>query len=201
MGVWIPDGDGSNTNLLKFALNESNIDNVLICFVVSMSTPWSIMESLNKWSNILREHLKKLNLPEKKRNDMLKQQIRLFQAYQEPDEKSATTPSSSNKLKSLLKNDDLNGGKNNDNMKSAEPSSNEINDDDDALLTLDPNILGKNLGIPIVVIATKSDCISILDKEMEYRIEHFDFIQYHIRKFCLECKFIKHEFKTLVLIC
>jgi dynein light intermediate chain 1 len=186
MGVWIPDGDGSNTNLLKFALNETNIDNVLICFVVSMSTPWTILESLNKWSNILRDHLKKLNLPEKKRNDMLKQQIRLFQMYQEPDEKSAATPSSSNKLKTLLKNDDSNGSKNNDSGKSVEQIS-EINDDD-VLLTLDPNILGKNLGIPIVVIATKSDCISILDKEMEYRIEHFDFIQYHIRKFCLECK-------------
>jgi dynein light intermediate chain 1 len=190
MGVWIPDGDGTSTNLLKFALNETNIDNVLICFVVSMSTPWTIIESLNKWSNILREHLKKLNIPEKKRNDMLKQQIKLFQIYQEPDEKTATTPSSSNKLKSLLKNDDLIGGKNND----AEPAS-EANDDD-VLLTLDPNILSKNLGIPIVVIATKSDCISILDKEMEYRIEHFDFIQYHIRKFCLECKQMILKFRT-----
>lgn len=34
----------------------------------------------------------------------------------------------------------------------------------------------------------KSDSISILDKENEYRLEHFDFIQYSIRKFCLECK-------------
>ena len=30
--------------------------------------------------------------------------------------------------------------------------------------------------------------MSILDKENEYRVEHFDFIQYSIRKFCLECK-------------
>lgn len=26
-----------------------------------------------------------------------------------------------------------------------------------------------------------------LEKENEYKDEHFDFMQYHLRKFCLEC--------------
>jgi dynein light intermediate chain 1 len=178
MGVWIPDGDGSNTNLLKFALNESNVDNVLVAFIVSMSTPWTIIESLNKWSQIIRDHLKKLNLSDKKRKEMQKHQVKIFQMYQEPDEKVllSTHSNSSKPLSSKI------------DEKTDIVNSCESNDDDD-LLELEQNILSKNLGIPIVVIATKSDCISILDKEMEYRIEHFDFIQYHVRKFCLECNF------------
>jgi dynein light intermediate chain 1 len=149
-----------------------------------MSTPWSIMDSLNKWSNILREHLMKLNLSEKKRSDLLKQQIRLFQCYQEPDEKNPTTT----KVKLLSNNDSDTKQTNGGEAATQFEKDKNNNEDDDVLLALDPNILSKNLGLPIVVIATKSDCISILDKEMEYRIEHFDFIQYHIRKFCLECK-------------
>ena len=27
-----------------------------------------------------------------------------------------------------------------------------------------------------------------LEKENEYKDEHFDFMQYHLRKFCLECR-------------
>lgn len=47
--------------------------------------------------------------------------------------------------------------------------------------------------------------MSILDKENEYRVEHFDFIQYSIRKFCLECKFFvcsfSHAFTFTHIIC
>ena len=39
------------------------------------------------------------------------------------------------------------------------------------------------------VICFQSDAISMLEKEHDYREEHFDFIQRHIRKFCLNCIF------------
>lgn len=158
LGVWMPDGDGSCTGqLLNIALNESNFENTIVAFVVSMSTPWSIMSSLNKWSKILTDHINKLKIPDQKRNDYFKQQCRIFQTYQDPDDKQPIQQSQSEQIE---------------------------NDDD--LLPLDPAILSKNLGISIIVIVTKSDSISILDKENEYRIEHFDFIQYHVRRFCLD---------------
>lgn len=31
------------------------------------------------------------------------------------------------------------------------------------------------------------DAVSVLEKEHDYREEHFDFIQSHIRRFCLQC--------------
>ena len=166
LGVWMPDGDGSCTGqLLKIALNEQNFDNTIVAFVVSMSTPWSIMNSLNKWSKILTDHINKLKISDQKRNDYLKEQCRLFQTYQDPDDKQQQVLISKTKQR-------------NDNES--------LENDDDDLLPLDAAILSKNLGISIMVICTKSDSISILDKENEYRIEHFDFIQYHIRRFCLD---------------
>lgn len=44
-----------------------------------------------------------------------------------------------------------------------------------------------NLGVDIVVIITKTDYISTLEKQYDYKDEHFDFIQLNIRNFCLCC--------------
>ena len=193
----MPDGDGACTSLLKFAINETNFENTIVAFVVSMSSPWMIMDSLKKWSLILRDHIFKLNISETKRNEYLKQQCRLFQMYQDPDESNQILNTNKKNLATI--------GQSNLDKKA------EMKYEDDQLLPLDPSILGKNLGVPIIVIVTKvsfpstylayrfnevftfiftiqSDSISILDKENEYRIEHFDFIQYHVRRFCLDCK-------------
>lgn len=172
LSVWIPDGDGSCANLLKFALNEQNFEHTLVVFVVSMSTPWSIMDSLKKWSTLLTEHINKLNISEAKRDEYRRKQCRMFQTYQDPDEHLNMGGASSKKSNTKT-------------AKQNETSVANVEVEDHMLLPLDQSILNRNLGLPIIVIATKSDSISILDKEMEYRIEHFDFIQYHIRRFCL----------------
>lgn len=44
-----------------------------------------------------------------------------------------------------------------------------------------------NLGLDIIVIITKTDYISTLEKEYDFKEEHFDFIQFTIRNFCLLC--------------
>jgi len=44
-----------------------------------------------------------------------------------------------------------------------------------------------NSGFPTVAsLVLQCDAISVLEKEHDYRDEHFDFIQSHIRKFCLQ---------------
>lgn len=68
LGIWIPDGDASSPGLLKFALNETNFENSMVALVVSMSTPWSIIESLNKWAKILTDHINRLDISDTKRN-------------------------------------------------------------------------------------------------------------------------------------
>ena len=65
--------------------------------------------------------------------EYLKQQCRVFQMYQDPDDKQDPLLISSKKMRST---DDY-----------------DIKEDD--LLPLDPSILSKNLGLPIMVIVTK----------------------------------------------
>ena len=70
-------------------------------------------------------------------------------------------------------------------MESGDEKVNTADNDNDTAI-LEENVLANNIGIPIIVAITKSDHITTLEKENDYREEHFDFIQKHIRKFCLK---------------
>ncbi|XP_007457375.1 PREDICTED: cytoplasmic dynein 1 light intermediate chain 2 isoform X2 [Lipotes vexillifer] len=59
-------------------------------------------------------------------------------------------------------------------------------DEENVALPLGNNVLTHNLGIPVLVVCTKCDAVSVLEKEHDYRDEHFDFIQSHLRRFCLQ---------------
>ncbi|GFU33050.1 cytoplasmic dynein 1 light intermediate chain 2 [Trichonephila clavipes] len=43
-----------------------------------------------------------------------------------------------------------------------------------------------NLGLEIIVVITKTDFMSTLEKQHDFKEEHFDFIQMSIRNFCLQ---------------
>lgn len=60
--VWILDGDVYHKGLLKFAVSAQSLPDCLAVFVVDMSRPWSIMESLQKWASVLRDHVDKLKV-------------------------------------------------------------------------------------------------------------------------------------------
>ncbi|XP_068696771.1 cytoplasmic dynein 1 light intermediate chain 2-like [Montipora capricornis] len=156
LGVWILDGDPLHKNLLQYALTPKSITNTVIVHVVDISRPWTIMESLHSWTEVLREHIHSLKLPPKELNEMEERIVRQFQEYAEPDEP------------------------NEDRRRSG------IKDEDRVLLPLDENVLTDNLGLPMIVVITKTDCMSSLEKDRDYREEHFDFIQQHIRRHCLK---------------
>ncbi|XP_056376082.1 cytoplasmic dynein 1 light intermediate chain 1 isoform X4 [Hyla sarda] len=87
--------------------------------------------------------------------------VRSFQEYVEPGEELPVSPQRRN-------------------------TSSQDDRDESVILPLGEDTLTHNLGIPVVVVCTKCDAISILEKEHDYTDEHFDFIQSHIRKFCLQ---------------
>ena len=60
--MWILDGDTHHTGLLKFALNEKNFEHTLVVLVVSMATPWNVMDSLKRWTGALRDHCELLRI-------------------------------------------------------------------------------------------------------------------------------------------
>jgi dynein light intermediate chain 1 len=62
-GVWILDGNCSwNSQLLKFALNEQTMADTTILLTASMTKPWDIIDTLEKWTQVLEEHIQKLNM-------------------------------------------------------------------------------------------------------------------------------------------
>jgi len=46
--------------------------------------------------------------------------------------------------------------------------------------------LARNLGLDLVVVLTKTDYMAELERDFDYKEEHFDFVQQSVRKFCLK---------------
>uniref|UniRef100_A0A3Q3EGP4 Dynein light intermediate chain n=1 Tax=Kryptolebias marmoratus TaxID=37003 RepID=A0A3Q3EGP4_KRYMA len=156
--VWLLDGDLYHKGLLKFAVTAQSLPDCLAVFVADMSRPWTIMESLQKWASVLRDHVDKLKIPPEDMREMEQRMVKAFQEYSEPEDAAPSSPRRA-------------------------PTSGE---DEAVVLPLGDNTLTHNLGIPVLIVCTKCDAISVLEKEHDYREEHFDFIQSYIRRFCLQ---------------
>ncbi|XP_018782963.1 PREDICTED: cytoplasmic dynein 1 light intermediate chain 1 [Bactrocera latifrons] len=161
LGVWILDGDPGHTNLLRYALNETNFEHTLVILTVSMTEPWAWLEQLNHWIKVLSDHIESLKLEPQEKQEARQRLITTWQSYCEVgDDLDPGSP-----VKRTMRNNSI---------------------DDDDLLPLTEGALTTNLGLDIVVVVTKTDYMTTLEKEYDYRDEHFDFIQQWIRRFCLQ---------------
>ncbi|CAF1596240.1 unnamed protein product, partial [Didymodactylos carnosus] len=182
LGVWILDGDTSCSQLLKFAIKSDNIENCLLILVASMTQPWSILTVLKKWTTIIEDHIDRLKLDTNKLRELRDKIQYDFQHYLEPSEatnKRLTTSATSTSLASSSTSA----------TPTTSPATTQItnsNSDDQFILPLGEGVLTKNLGLPVIVVITKCDAMPTLEKENDYKDEQFDFIQHHIRKFCLQ---------------
>ncbi|KAF7491912.1 Cytoplasmic dynein 1 light intermediate chain 1 [Sarcoptes scabiei] len=165
-GVWIIDGKYQwKSQLLRFALNADNFQDSTILLICSMTKPWNIMSSLEYWMDCLSEHVKSLNIDPKKFKEYQELNQKRFQDYISPGDEIEG-------LSTLrLSHDD------------SDPSNNIESIDHDQL---PPDVLCHNLGLDIVIVITKTDYMSTLEKEYDFKEEHFDFIQQSVRKFCLK---------------
>ena len=59
------DGVVWHKDLLPFVLTKSSIDHTMVMIVVDMSQPWNVMESLDRWAEVLQKHIESLRIPEK----------------------------------------------------------------------------------------------------------------------------------------
>ncbi|XP_045149842.1 cytoplasmic dynein 1 light intermediate chain 2 [Echinops telfairi] len=159
--VWILDGDLYHKGLLKFAISAEALPETLVIFVADMSRPWTVLESLQKWASVLREHIDKMKIPPEDMRELERKFMKDFQDYVEPEEGCQGSPQRRGPLASGP-------------------------DEENVALPLGDSMLTHNLGIPVLVVCTKCDAVSALEKEHDYRDEHFDFIQSHLRRFCLQ---------------
>lgn len=167
LGVWVLDGDAVYKNLLRYALNEKNFADTTILLVASMASPWNIMDSLEQWSNVLETHVRSLKMEAQQLNAYKKAQYKRYQEYISPGDEIEGLVSSQIKSRKL-------------------ESSQSAGDENDDEQPLEDDVLTNNLGLDIVVVITKTDYMSTLEKEYDYKEESFDFIQQAIRKFCLK---------------
>ena len=186
------DGDPRHSNLLKFALTESNAVDTLVLLVVSIAQPWRMLDSLRQWVELLERHIARLNLPA----EMASSLENHWQDYVEPDELSSSADGQQSSLKNMTVGSSSSQGAGGATAGTAarrltnplHPTKNSAADGNKVALPMPETALERNLGVPLVVVVTKTDSIGVLEKDHGYKEEHFDFIQLHIRKFCLSCE-------------
>ncbi|CAG7824637.1 unnamed protein product [Allacma fusca] len=164
LSVWVLDGNPSHANLLQFALSDKTFSETVVMLTVSMATPWTIIDQLQFWAGLLHDHVDSLKLSPDRVKELREKCVKRWLDYVEPGDEL-----------------DLASGKQN-NMNLS--SRNSRNFDEEPILP--PNTLVRNTGLDIVVVVTKTDYINTLEREHDYRDEHFDFIQYHVRQFCIQ---------------
>lgn len=164
LGLWVMDGDVFHQNLLTFALNEETFADTSVIITASMTTPWSLLDSLEKWAEVLANHVDRLNISSTDRQKFRARQEKRFLEYISPGDEIEGL------VQSPIKTRDLN-----ESFAEADVSTRELPD----------GVLARNLGLDIIICITKTDYMSDLEKNLDYKEEHFDFIQQSIRKFCL----------------
>lgn len=68
--AWILDGDLYHKGLQQFAVCGENLADTMALLVVDMSRPWTVLDSLQKWASVLREHIDKLRVNPETLRDM-----------------------------------------------------------------------------------------------------------------------------------
>lgn len=182
------DGDPGHTNLLRFALNEPNYSHTLVILTVSMNTPWLWMDQCQHWMKILADHVERLAVPSEERAVAREKLLNLWQTYCETldDLLDTTSPMKRSSVGVGT------GSNSNATMSTSTPAAgptlnrlSSLDDLDVEHLPLPEGTLTSNLGLDIVVVVTKTDYMTTLEKEFDYRDEQFDFMQQWIRRFCL----------------
>jgi len=147
----------SYKHFLPFALTKDRMNNSLVVIVLSLEKPWNLEEELLYWTSLLEEHIKTLQIDDREMAKLRQNVVDLFSSYKSPEEEK----------------------KNKDEEKKNK------DEEDEVILPIPEGALISNLGIPVVVVLSKVDSMSTLQKENDFSEEHFEYIQWHLRKACL----------------
>lgn len=70
MDLWVLDGVEYQEQLLQYVLSKEKCRNTIVVVVVDLSQPWDVMDSLQRWTEVVRTHMDSLNIPPKEYADM-----------------------------------------------------------------------------------------------------------------------------------
>merc|ERR1719410_3206793 len=122
------------------------------------------MDQLQNWASLLQDHIDKLPLSSEQMKEFQKKSLYRWQTYTEPG-------------------DELDNGLGSSPTKR---TSRTVVEAEDELEPAPDGVLARNLGLDLIVVVNKTDYMVDLEKDYDYKDEHFDFIQQAVRKFCLQ---------------
>ncbi|KAJ3337152.1 hypothetical protein HDU93_001533 [Gonapodya sp. JEL0774] len=160
----------------------------LVVITLDWKKPWNFVESCERWLSILRNRVTEIAERNPEVVDECKRALESFvRSYSDPSDSVPNgdlrpdSPLPVRPPPSPVKQPSLPGSSLATGV-SVVPTSSPVQP---ALAPMPEGCLLENLGIPIVIVCTKSDTIGLLEREVEYREEHFDFIQQALRTLCL----------------
>lgn len=175
LSVWVLDGDPGHANLLKFALNAKRFPNTLVMLVAAMTTPWAILDQLQSWSRVLGDHIDKLasdNDEFKQTWQDCRQQSRLIYSKQLLITVNIWKFFTNSIFHVAVKKKWQDYTEPGDDLDPGSPlrrTSRNLDDESVDNLPLPDGVLTTNLGLDIVVVITKTDYMSTLEKEHDYK--------------------------------
>ncbi|KAJ2663868.1 hypothetical protein IWW48_001134 [Coemansia sp. RSA 1200] len=185
----------TDCELLKFVLDARSFPDSAAVIVLDWSKPWRFVKSLLRWLNVLNRAVDMVKEDAGGREitsqrgpggwtlgkatvDECRERLeRFLQEYSElPDSTSMAESAADTKRSATLSAETV--GKGPGGAGSTSVAAN-------VLLPLGKGVLENNLGIPLVVVCTKSDAMGAIERERGFKEEAFDYIQQILRAVCL----------------
>ena len=166
INVWYL-SDPERMDFLVENMKPENLDNTIFAIILDFTKPWTFLDQLSQWADVIFEINKRLllQLPVSKQNEMKKKMEDRFKFYKNP---------------AKTENKEYEEG---EGEKKEDEGDNEMRE---ALneMTLEEGILSVNYGIQIMVICTKAEVVAT-GETMKYFKTRFEFILKHLREFTL----------------
>lgn len=176
MNIWTVH-DSERFDLLESVLRPSDLVKMAVIICLDFDDPMEIMNNLRSWLKKLTKCIQSTMVPEMAigaHEEMKKKIERHALSYEEPQ-----LDDNGNLIIKHKEEFKAGGG--------GEDDSDSADDDMDVRLEmpLGEGVLKVNLGIPIIVICNKVDLINAQGEKAKLLQENLDFIQKHMREYCL----------------
>ncbi|KAJ3044642.1 hypothetical protein HDV00_001568 [Rhizophlyctis rosea] len=170
VGLYNLSNDAAYQGLLRFALNLETLADSLVVLVLDWTRPWTFFDSLDRWLTLLERTIGSMSEQRRRLVEELRGKLESYiRDYVEPVEPGQEG-----------------GGAAPGTPGRGEPSTPVGASASQVVLPLARGTLTNNLGIPVVVVAAKSDATINLERERDYKEDQFDFIQQSLRTVCLK---------------
>ncbi|KAG1457711.1 hypothetical protein G6F56_006550 [Rhizopus delemar] len=183
--------------LLKFALGTDTLADSCVIIILDWTRPWAFLESLQRWIHVLQHRIDEICKDGtageswskgKAVVDELREKVENYlQTYTEPVAVNPLNMTASTSTGSVPSTPNTATSTSFPNTTtSATPLVTTTTSADQVTLPLSKGTLTNNLGVPIIIVCCKSDSVDMLDQTMDYKDEHFDFIQQMLRCVCMK---------------